>query len=610
VVVIQQPSPQVLKLPPGSTLETVVLLAKQQRSTPPPQQTPDAETPDTETRQTVTLRTSKGDVTVRTAVPLESGAKVALEILRSTPNQVTARIVTIDGQAPQQAAREALSASMPAALPDKAPSLPNPTQGVPLQPGQAWTPQGPAPLTSLMPLSAFVIKGPITPQVQAAAQTALQQTTLQQITTQIFQPGTDVGLRVVNLQMPTIGAPLSALPAATAPTVPQAVNTQANAMIMPAQQGVQGPSGAAKQNPSLQTQTQPNPLSTNASPQAATVAGSVQVPLQATESPGLKLPTPHGFGPITPAPPQSVEALPVLVRMTGQVTAVAPNGAVIVQTPAGEMQLNARANVPVGSTLTFEILTSTPPRADTVAGGTVPPAPSPAQAGLPLSTPTMGWGSVTEALQLLQRTDPQAATHLAAAIPDGGPRTAVAAMAFVAAMKSGDARQWPGDTALRGLERAGARGAQLAAQISGEVRELAQRTADTGSEWRTLPMPWNAGGEIDRIALIMRREGDSDEDANRKGGRGKGTRFLINLDLTKMGELQLDGMFRKADRAFDMMIRTKDALPDNIRRDLAGLFANSNAAMGLKGALSFQVVKRFPDPTAAGPAADRGGLWA
>jgi hypothetical protein len=58
------------------------------------------------------------------------------------------------------------------------------------------------------------------------------------------------------------------------------------------------------------------------------------------------------------------------------------------------------------------------------------------------------------------------------------------------------------------------------------------------------------------------------------------------------------------------MVRTTTPLPETMRTDLAGLFANTNAAMNLVGSLSFQVVKKFPDPL-AGPAggAEKSGLW-
>lgn len=629
VVVIQQPTPQLLQLPPGTTVEAVALRVQQQQQQQQTADTAEAADQTLEARQTLRLRTSAGDVTVRMPLPVDDGAKIALEILRSAPNQVTARVVTIDGQPAQQvmaqSAREVAqqaAAQTTTPLPDKPPTLPNPTQAVPLQPGQAWTPSGPAPLVTLNPLSAFVLNAPITPGAQLTA--------LQPNIAQIFQPGADLGIRVVSVQTTPLGAnalpgaqPAALTPSALpggmqvgaptpgAPITPQVANALNTAITPPTTaSSLAVTPGVTKPN------ITPNLSSPSLTPTASTPATSTPsatapaaMSIQATETPGLKLPGPQGFGAPTPTPPKSVETSPALVRLTGQVTGTASNGAVMVQTSAGEMQLNVRANLPVGSTITLEILASLPPRPD--AGGIVLAGPTPSPLGLPLSTPAMGWSALTESLQLLQRIDPQAATQLANAIPDGGPRTAAAAMAFAQAMRTGDARQWPGDSALRGLERASPRGAQLAAQIAGEVSELARRSSDAGGEWRTLPMPWNAEGQIERIAMITRREGAGDEDDDKKkGGKGKGTRFLVNLNLSRLGEMQLDGMFNKATRALEMMIRTKTPLPDDMRQDLAGLFANSNAAMGLKGGLSFQVVKKFPDPTATGGPADRGGLWA
>ena len=87
-----------------------------------------------------------------------------------------------------------------------------------------------------------------------------------------------------------------------------------------------------------------------------------------------------------------------------------------------------------------------------------------------------------------------------------------------------------------------------------------------------------------------------------------GSRALITLDLSRLGPLQLDGMFRKEPRGLDVMIRTKQPLPDALRLELTGVFGESTAAMGLKGGLTFQVVKKFADPL--GDTGFRSGLWA
>lgn len=628
VVAIPEPPPQLLQLPAGTTVEAIVIRTEQLAVA----QAQDAKTADVkvadtkaaeakaaaDTRALVILRTSAGDIAVRTAVPLDDGARVALEIVRQAPAQTTARMVSIDDVPVQQAlarnARDTQAQAQALAAEKIAAEAPT-TRPVVVQPGQAWTPSGPVALTALQPLSAYVLKAPTLPSGAPLATSIAN-----------FLPGSDLGIRIVGLQLagPTspallnpLPAPQTVLPVAGAPTTPISQPTQnqipgttapATGLTQPspgttpiapgtaplAGPTVQTPASAAPTVAGVQTsapaqvvQATPSAQTPQAAlPGQAAPVAAAQVSILTTETPGLKLPNPQGLGPHTPTPPQSVEITAPVMRLTGQVTGTATNGAVVVQTSAGEIQLNIRANVPPGSSVTFEVLTTQAPRAD---APTLPAPPSPTPPTLPLITPTTGWSSLSEAMQLLQRLDPQAAAQLTAAIPDGGPRTAVASMAFVQAMRSGDARQWPGDTALRALERASPRGAQLASQISGEVREMAARAADAGGEWRTLPMPWNADGKIERVNLITRREGadDEDDEKKKKSGKGKGTRFLINLDLSRLGEMQLDGMFVKTTRAFDMMVRTKDPLPDDMRRDLAGLFANSNAAMGLKGALSF-----------------------
>jgi hypothetical protein len=276
----------------------------------------------------------------------------------------------------------------------------------------------------------------------------------------------------------------------------------------------------------------------------------------------------------------------------------------VLQTPDGQIQLNVRANLPPGTEVTLEVTAQRPP-----SPLMAPPQPLP-PATLPLAGPTTGWPTLTEAVAQLQRMDPVLAAQFANVIPDGGTRSALAMMSLVQALRSGEPRQWPGDGNLRALERIGPRGAQLANQLAGEVTELSRQVRDTGAEWRALPIPWQADGRVERIRLVVREDAGEDE-ATRKRKRGGGTRFLLDLELSRLGPLQLDGMFKTDTRTFDMMIRTMAALPEHMRMDLMGLFATANAAMNLMGSLSFQVVKKFPDPL-AGPVggAEKSGLWA
>ena len=296
--------------------------------------------------------------------------------------------------------------------------------------------------------------------------------------------------------------------------------------------------------------------------------------------------------------------------MTAQSTAAQP----VIQTDAGTIQLGSRANLPPGTSVVFDVIRQTPLRIDGPAGtapqGTVPP---PSLGTLPFAA-GIQWPALTEALLLLQRANPQAAQLLANSLPDGGSRTVVAALSFIQAMRSGDPRQWPGDNSLRALERAGPRGAHLARALAGEVAQLGTLARETTGEWRSTPIPWNANGQVEKINMITRREesADGEDGDNAKKGKGQGLRFLVDLEFSRLGELQLDGMVQEETKGFDMMIRSHEPLDDTIRRDLTGLFIAANQAVGLKGGLTFQVTKKFADPIASGEPLklERDGVWA
>lgn len=589
VVQIVSPPPPVVALPPGTVLEAVV------KPTPP---NPDAP-PDTGKQQTVTLRTPQGEVTIKLPVQLPDNARVALEVLRKTEAnqqmpQVTVRVVTIDNQpAAQVLAQLARQTVDVRAAPPQAQLLQIPVNDpqnpllrvAVLPPGNAWMPNGPVPLPSLGTISALVVLGnpaaatpetfltalstgnPTNASAPLAAPAALPTSTTPAATPFNLITSGELAVRITSVTLP------GATPI-TAPVTPP-LTVQPALALTPPTPGIATPAGVA-----------PTPTPTPAQ------TGPIIIGMQ-------------GLPAAPPQPPTAVQTPPVLGTFTGAVVSLTPTGMPVIDTTAGQVQLNVRANLPIGTHVTLEVTAQMEPRP-----GLLPP-PMPPSA-LPLSGPPgamVGWPTLTESLQVLQRSDPVAAQLLAQAIPDGGPKTAAAIISFAQAMRNGDIRQWPGDSALRALERAGPRGAHLASQLSEEVGALSSRARETGTEWRALPLPWNTGEQIDRIALITRREGESDDDAKKKSGGG-GTRFLINLDLSKLGSMQLDGMFRKESKGFDLMIRTKTALPDQIRTGLMGIFAASNAAMGLKGGLTFQIVKKFADPLAGAIATDKGGLWA
>ncbi|MBI4183110.1 MAG: hypothetical protein HY521_03815 [Proteobacteria bacterium] len=216
------------------------------------------------------------------------------------------------------------------------------------------------------------------------------------------------------------------------------------------------------------------------------------------------------------------------------------------------------------------------------------------------------WPSLTEAVRLLAAAEPMAYRQLLQALPQPGPQLTANVLFFLVALRGGDVRAWLGEGPLRALERAG-RG-DLVARLGEEFRRGGRGLGEPAAgEWRSVGLPFFTGAAVEEVRLHLRRHG---EEADEEGGRGGGaeTRFVIDLDLSRLGRMQLDGFVRKATRRFDLIVRTRAALPVAMRGEINRIFSESCAATGLAGEIGFQATARFVEVEPAPPARHEGIL--
>ncbi|MGB1025446.1 MAG: hypothetical protein ACPGYL_02715 [Rhodospirillaceae bacterium] len=277
----------------------------------------------------------------------------------------------------------------------------------------------------------------------------------------------------------------------------------------------------------------------------------------------------------------------------------------LVQTPSGLLALQARLDLPPGTNLTLNVLSATAPgsgnplQAAQVAGA--------ASGSTPLSGGS-GWPALSQGLDALARTDPAAAAGLRTMVPQPSPALGAAMSSFVQAVRpGGDVQKWPGEANLRALEKSGRRGAELANRLSRDVADMAGRVAEQSGDWRAMSVPFLAGGEIEAITVILRQMGgqdkteddeskDGDLGGKQRGGQGDDQRFLIDLDLSRLGPMQLDGVFQRKDRSLTITLRSVAPLEARMRQDIRLLFSDALRHMALSGEISFENTRAFVRP--------------
>jgi hypothetical protein len=253
---------------------------------------------------------------------------------------------------------------------------------------------------------------------------------------------------------------------------------------------------------------------------------------------------------------------------SGQVVANT-NGETVIETPLGLLGIERRLGLALGTTLLFE-------RLDTLAAAAVAEE-APGQAG--------GWPALDEALRNLDTAAPGLAQQLRAALsPNSGPALTGTLLYLLAAIYHRET--WPGTTLLKALSAAGLDklGKRLAAE-AGELRSFAKDPA-TG-DWRSLTLPVLQNGTVLPVRLFLRRRSGG----SAAGKPDEGLRFALEVELSQLGPLQLDGLMRG--QRIDLVLRSHQAFPAELRPEAIARFRQALADNGLTGDLSFNTVSRF-----------------
>ncbi len=283
----------------------------------------------------------------------------------------------------------------------------------------------------------------------------------------------------------------------------------------------------------------------------------------------------------------------VLTSMTGRVIGLSAVGQPTIQVGNATLALDVRAPLPPGTQIRFDVLSALPPQ---------PGATAAALGGGYGLGPPNPWATLDALWQSLGQADAQAAARLAAVLPQPGPQMLANMAAAMTAIRSGDVNGWlrAQDDAGKIDDKAAQRIKKLADRLTEDVRDSSQAARKPVGEWRGYSLPMLVGGEVERIQMLVRRAPDrddgQDQDAEQRKRKASDVRFLLDLSLSRLGVMQLDGLVNTDAKSFDLVVRTHSALPKIMPKDMLGVFADALKTVGYTGSLAFRVTSQFIVP--------------
>jgi len=257
-----------------------------------------------------------------------------------------------------------------------------------------------------------------------------------------------------------------------------------------------------------------------------------------------------------------------------------PAGALMVRSDVGMVALKGAGEAGLGTRVELELKPLPAPLAAAAAVGK----------GLPPATLSAGWPALRELSAFLQTHEPAAArdfVNKTVPRPNGGLLRSV--MFLVSALRGGDVGTWLGDETLQLLQQHG-RG-QLVDRLRDDFTRFSGMMEETESgDWRVLTFPILDAGRWNFLNLFARRRSGEGED-----GDEDETRFVLDFELSRMGDMQLDGLVKPG--RFDLIVRSVDGLAAGMRKDITGIFNQALEIGGYRGGIQFQAGTPFPvDP--------------
>lgn len=263
--------------------------------------------------------------------------------------------------------------------------------------------------------------------------------------------------------------------------------------------------------------------------------------------------------------------------MLAKVEMVTSNRSPILKTADSHFVIKTPVSVPVGSVVIFEAGIVTPE-----AG--IKDISSFQSSGLPFSVHGDAWPDLREALQILLSSTSNMVQAFRNTLPTPTPRFVPTALFFLAALRLGSIDNWLGDNTLKFLRQVGKK--ELVERLGSDFGKLSSMSKETLADgWHSISMPLLYDDQLSQMQFYVRHQYDN-KDGDKEDVAKPATRFILNLHLSRMGEMQLDGFVRKKD--FDVILRTEEKLSFDMRQELMKCFSQGLDQVRMQGKISFQ----------------------
>jgi len=197
------------------------------------------------------------------------------------------------------------------------------------------------------------------------------------------------------------------------------------------------------------------------------------------------------------------------------------------------------------------------------------------------------WPALTAAIDALETAYPNTYQQLVrATMPQFNSHLLKNMLIVIGALKVGNIQNWMGDAPIRVLEQLNP---VLLSQIRDDFSRLAGESEDQlSNDWRTYFSPFLQENGIGLLRLLMRNFEDDENSNNKRNIKKTSPRFIVDIHLSNLGRIQLDGLVKSRQKKIELIIRSDQLIEKRVQTKIQEIFSEAEEIVGFSGSVSFR----------------------
>ena len=217
----------------------------------------------------------------------------------------------------------------------------------------------------------------------------------------------------------------------------------------------------------------------------------------------------------------------------------------------------------------------------------------------------------SEALAVLQKSDPPAFEAIKNILPQTGNKLPAQIFSVIhAASQNVPLLAVIGETNVAALQNIGEKGQRLFKEMEKDFATMPKKVSDGRNSWDGWTVPFLSGAIVQPVSLYVQKPAEGRTRSKENKSKQNALRFVLDLDLSQLGKLQMDGLAHRNERRFDLILRHQKELPDSFDNKIRDIFSQTMTALNYTGTVKVDRTDDFVIMKEEFETAEQRGVWA